>query len=51
MNNNDLRTSGRDAMAQMAASAKYADGFGPVKPRTVNEELNRIIDLAFTRSL
>jgi hypothetical protein len=46
----DWRTSGRDAMSQMAASAKYADGFGPVKPRSVNEELNRIIDLAFSRN-
>jgi hypothetical protein len=43
----DWKNNGRSAMTSMASSAKYAEGFGPVKPRVVNEELSRIIDLAW----
>jgi hypothetical protein len=32
---------------QIASSAKYADGFSPMKAKAVNEELSRIIDLAW----
>jgi hypothetical protein len=42
----DWKSGGSSAFMQIASSAKYADGFGPMKAKAVNEELSRIIDLA-----
>lgn len=41
----DWNSGGRSALTQMTASAKYADGSGPVKRKGINEDLSRIIDL------
>jgi hypothetical protein len=41
----DWNSGGRSALTQMAASAKYSDGSGPVKRKGINEDLSRIIDL------
>jgi hypothetical protein len=43
----DWKSGGKSAFLQVAANTKYADGFGPVKSRSVTEELSRIIDLAW----
>jgi hypothetical protein len=43
----DWKSGGKSAFLKMAADIKYADGFGPVKAKSVNEELSRIIDLAW----
>ena len=43
----DWKSGGASALLQIASSTKYAEGFSPMKSKAVNEELSRIVDLAW----